>query len=106
MASRLSYLGAFRPQIGLPHIITRVTRVQWQHLSEGQVQGRGPWADGVVNLRLAYNEPDATAGQARWMKTIHLSGAIPPAELPARLVEYMDGWNSSKIKRFCGHGTL
>ena len=43
MASRFSYLGAFRPQIGLPHI----TRVQWQHLSEG-LQGRGPWADGVV----------------------------------------------------------
>ena len=109
MASRFSYLGAFRPaQIGLPHIITRVTRVQWQHLSEGQVRGRGPWADEVVvNLRLAYNEPDATAaGQARWMKTIHLSGAIPLAELPARLVEYMDGWNSAKIKRFCGHGTL
>ena len=46
------------------------------------------------------------AGQARWMQTIHLSGAIPLAELPARLVEYMDGWNSAKIKRFCGHGTL
>ena len=72
------------------------------------MRGRGPWADEVVvHLRLAYNEPDATAaGQARWMKTIHLSGAIPLAELPARLVEYMDGWNSAKIKQFCGHGTL